>query len=39
VRADVAALPVSPTLAAELAQLLALLPALHTEIAAADQRG
>jgi transposase len=34
----VAALPVSPTLAAELAPLLALLPALHTEIAAVDQR-
>jgi transposase len=35
---QVAAVPVSPTLAAELAPLLALLPALNAEIAAADQR-
>ncbi len=34
----VAAVPVSPMLAAELAPLLALLPALQAEIAAADQR-
>jgi len=34
----VAAVPVSPMLASELAPLLALLPALNAEIAAADQR-
>jgi transposase len=34
----VAAVPVSPMLATELAPLLALLPALNAEIAAADQR-
>jgi len=34
----VAAVPLSPTLAGELAPLLALLPALQAEIAAADQR-